>query len=117
LADSILHSHQLVEQAIRDENYARLRYRRFRRHKRSVSFDVRSISTVTIIIAWGILEVVATFTHQHLMESLAYVHWVKYWEKINAHVLKPTALVLNGLNVEPVVFPPSTDAMGLTIVP
>jgi hypothetical protein len=76
-----------------------------------------SISTVTIIIAWGILEVVATFAHQHLMESLACVHWVKYWEKINTHVLKPTALVLNGLNVEPVVFPPSTDAMGLTIVP
>jgi hypothetical protein len=76
-----------------------------------------SISTVTIIIAWGILEVAATFAHQHLMESLAYVHWVKYWEKINTSVLKPTALVMNGLNVKPVVFQPSSDAMESTIVP
>jgi preprotein translocase subunit Sec61beta len=51
------------------------------------------------------------------MEPLAYAYWVRYWEKINESAIHPTALVINGIAVKPVVFPPSIDAMESTIVP
>jgi len=68
------------------------------------------------ITAWDILEVAAIFAHQHLMELLAYVRWVRYWQRINMCALKSTASVMNGSNVKAVVFPPSIDAMELAIV-